>query len=74
MTAQKFNEWRIFPRVALVFMGYLLYTFHMWFTQDNTVNVLDMSEWHIVGYASVVGVFVGLLKFYFETGNKGGTE
>lgn len=71
MNPSKFNEWRIFPRLGMIFMSYMLYLFHMWFTGDGSISVTDMSEWHIVGYGTVVGVYVGLWKFYFETGGIG---
>lgn len=63
-----FNNWRVFPRLGMAYMAYMFYMFHMWFTGDNTHSILEMSEWHILGYASVVGVYVGLWKFYFQTG------
>jgi hypothetical protein len=40
----------------------------MWFTNNHTLLVTEMSEWHIVGYGTVVAGYVGLWKFYFETG------
>lgn len=63
------NEHRIFPRVIAIFLGYMLYSFHTWFTADGTISVLEMKEWSIVGYATVVGAFVSFGKFYVETGN-----
>jgi hypothetical protein len=75
MTPEKFNEWRVFPRLGMVFMSYMLYAFHIWFTNDSTLLVTDLDEWSLIGYGTVVAGYVGLWKFYFETGNKGiGTE
>jgi hypothetical protein len=75
MTAERFNAWRVFPRLGMVFMSYMLYIFHMWFTGDGTVQVTDLNEWAFVGYGTVVAGYVGLWKFYFETGSKkAGTE
>lgn len=68
MTPEQFNDWRIFPRLGMVYMNYMFYLFHMWFTQDGTISVLSMSEWHIVGYGTVVAAYAGLWKFYYDTG------
>lgn len=70
MTPQEFNDWRVFPRLGMMFMSYMLYLFHMWFTQNNTLPVTELSEWHIVGYGTVIAAYAGLWKFYFETGKK----
>lgn len=65
MTPELFNRWRIFPRIGMVFMSVMFVWFHMWFIQ---VPVVELSEWQLVQYAAVVTVYVGLWKFYFETG------
>jgi hypothetical protein len=43
----------------------MLVWFNVWFFQTP---VTEMSEWHLVQYGVVVGAFIGLWKFYFETG------
>jgi hypothetical protein len=65
MTARSFNNWRVFPRLGMVFMSAMLVWFNVWFFQTP---VTEMSEWHLVQYGVVVGAFIGLWKFYFETG------
>jgi len=64
---KKLNDYRVFPRLMIVFMMYMLFTFHNWFTQNNTLTVVDMSEWAIVGYGTVLATFVGFAKYYMET-------
>ena len=64
---KKLNEYRVFPRVMLVFMMFMMWEFHQWFTQYGKLTVLDMSEWHIVGYGTVIATFVGFAKFYMDT-------
>lgn len=66
--AQRLDDFRVFPRIIMIFMAYMLWTFHNWFTQDNTLKVTDMHEWTLVGYATVIGAYVGLAKFYLDTG------
>lgn len=66
MTAKEFNDWRVFPRIGMIFMSCMFIWFNTWFF---SVPIVDISEWHLVQYAAVVGVYTGLWKFYFETGN-----
>ena len=68
MTAKEFNDWRVFPRLGMVFMSGMFVWFHLWFTGYGETSVINMSEWHIVGYGTVVAGYIGLWKFYFETG------
>lgn len=62
------NENRIFPRIMAIFLGYMLYTFHMWFTQDGTLLVTELKDWSLMQYAAVLGAYIGFAKFYMETG------
>lgn len=71
MTPKQFNDWRIFPRIGMIFMGIMFVWFNIWFF---SVSVTEMSEWHLVQYATVAGAYIGLWKFYFETGNKLGND
>ena len=66
--AQVMNEHRVFPRAIAIFLAYKLYTFHVWFTKDNSVDILQMKEWSIIGYATVIGAYIGFAKFYMESG------
>lgn len=66
--AQHFDDFRIFPRLVLGFMAYMLWEFHQWFTQDGTIVITDMMEWTLVGYATVIGAYVGFFKFYMDSG------
>lgn len=65
MTPAEFNNWRIFPRIGMIFMSAMFIWFNNWFFQ---VSVNDMPEYALVQYGLVVGTYVGLWKFYFETG------
>jgi len=62
------NSNRVFPRLMMAFMMLMMWRFHNWFTQDGTLSVLQMSEWSLVGYGTVMATFVGFAKFYMETG------
>lgn len=71
------DEYRMFPRLIIGFMAYMFAQFHVWFTthvdKNGDIiksNITDMSEWAIVGYATVIGAYAGLIKFYLETGSK----
>ena len=64
------NKYRVFPRAMMLFMMGMMLQFHNWFTQNGTISVTEMSEWHIMGYGTVIATFVGFAKFYMETGNK----
>ena len=70
MIHEHLNNYRAFPRIIMGFMAYMLWDFHNWFTQDGTLSVTDMKEWTLVGYATVIGAYVGLVKFYLDTGKK----
>lgn len=61
---KKLNDYRVFPRLAMLFMMFLMLQFHAWFTQDGTLNVTDINEWALAGYASVMATFVGFMKYY----------
>lgn len=69
---QTLNKYRVFPRLMMFFMMYMMYMFHDWFTQGGTLTIVDMSEWALVGYGTVIATFVGFAKFYMDTGNKVG--
>ena len=60
----KLDDYRVFPRLAMFFMMFMMLQFHNWFTQNGTLTVVDMSEWALVGYASVIATFVGFMKYY----------
>ena len=64
------NDYRVFPRIMMGFMMYHMLVFHNWFTMNNTIPVTSMSEWALIGYASVLATFVGFAKYYMETTNK----
>ena len=66
---QKLNDYRVFPRLMMIYMMYMMYKFHDWFTQHGTLTVVDMSEWAIIGYGTVLATFVGFAKYYMETSN-----
>lgn len=52
-------------------MMYMMWVFHDWFTQGGALTVVEMSEWAIVGYGTVLATFVGFAKYYMEsTGTK----
>ena len=72
MNYELVNQWRVFPRLIAVFVMYMMYEFHMWFTQDGTLTITEMSEWSLLGYASVQATSVGFFKFYMDT--KGSTK
>lgn len=65
MTAKDFNNWRVFPRLGMIFMSAMFVWFNCWFF-STPLN--ETSEWQLVQYATVVGAYIGLWKFYFETG------
>jgi len=66
MTAQEFNDWRIFPRLGMIFMSIMLVWFNFWFFG---VPVTALADWHLVQYAAVISAYIGLWRFYFQTGN-----
>lgn len=51
-------------------MMYMMWAFHDWFTQNGELTVVNMSEWALVGYASVLATFVGFAKYYIGDGQK----
>lgn len=61
------NDYRVFPRLMMIFMMYMMINFHNWFTVNNTLPVTEMSDWALIGYGSVLATFVGFAKFYMET-------
>jgi len=65
---KKLNDYRVFPRAMVLFMMYMLLQFHCWFTQNGTISIVDINEWALIGYGSVLATFVGFAKFYMETG------
>lgn len=67
MTPQEFNDWRIFPRLGMTFMSVMCVWFNLWFFETP---LKEIAEFHLVQYAAVIGVYAGLWKFYFDTGNK----
>ena len=70
----KINHYRVFPRLMMAFMMYMMWAFHQWFTQGGVLSVTDLTEWALVGYGVVIGTFVGFAKFYMETGTKNSNE
>lgn len=64
------NDYRVFPRIMMGFMMYMMWAFHDWFTQNGELTVVNMSEWALVGYASVLATFVGFAKYYIGDGQK----
>lgn len=50
----------------MIFMGAMLVWFNTWFF---ATPVDKHSEFSLVQYGVITGMYVGLLKFYFETGN-----
>ena len=68
MLYKKINQWRVIPRIIAFFVMYMMYAFHMWFTNNGELLITDMSEWSLVGYASVQATSIGFFKFYMESG------
>lgn len=66
MTSKQFKNWRVFPMIGMIFMGVMLVWFNTWFF---ATPVDKHSEFSLVQYGVITGMYVGLLKFYFETGN-----
>lgn len=67
MLHEKVNQYRVVPRIIAGFVMYMAYKFHNWFTNDGLLLVTDMSEWALLGYASVMGAHVAFFKFYMDT-------
>ena len=63
----KLNDYRVFPRLMMLFMMWMMWRFHLWFTQNGTLTVINMSEWAVIGYGTVIATFVGFAKYYMET-------
>jgi amino acid transporter len=69
MTPEKFNAWRVFPRLGMVFLSAMFVWVTHWFMG------LPIEEWTLVQYAAITMAYIGAWKFYFETGSKQvGTE
>ena len=62
MTARDFNNWRIFPRLGMVFLSAMFVWVTYWFMG------MPLKEWALVQYAAITAVYVGAWKFYFDTG------
>jgi hypothetical protein len=67
MNHETVNQWRVFPRIIAVFVMYMMWAFHDWFTQGGTLTINEMSEWALLGYASVQATSIGFFKFYMDT-------
>ena len=62
MTPKQFNDWRVFPRLGMVFLSYMFVWVTQWFM------AMPLQEWTLVQYAAITAVYVGAWKFYFDTG------
>lgn len=63
--AEKFDSWRVFPRIFALLFAYLMWVTHVWYTH-LAVPTTEQSA-----YASaMVLTAAGFFKFYVESGVK----
>lgn len=61
--AEKFSEWRVFPRLFSILFGMLLYDTSVWFMALADPNTQQASF-----AASMVTAAAGFFKFYVDSG------
>ena len=67
ITPKQFDAWRIWPRLMSLFVGYMWVAFNDYFF---SIPINQHSEFALVQYAAITGVFVGFCKFYMDTGKR----
>lgn len=68
MTPQEINNYRIFPRLILVFMASVFtYITYYYFS----VPLVEHSEWTLASYGVISAPFVAFFNKYMSTGNNG---
>lgn len=65
MSPEQFNQWRVWPRLMSVFVGWMWVEVNTYFF---SIPINEHSEFALVQYAAITGVFIGFCKFYMDTG------
>ena len=66
MTPKEVNEWRIFPRIILFFMGAIFsYITYYYFS----VPLKEHTEWTLSSYGVISAPFVAFFNKYMSTGS-----
>jgi hypothetical protein len=63
--AALFDLWRVWPRLMSLFIGGMWIEFNTFFF---SVPINQLSEFALVQYGVIIGVFIGFCKFYMDTG------
>lgn len=64
---QRIEKWRLWPKLMSLFVGYMWLEFNDYFF---AVSIDKHSEFALVQYAAITGVFVGFCKFYMDAGKQ----
>lgn len=63
----RIEKWRCWPKLMSVFVGYMWMEFNNYFF---SIPINEHSEFALVQYAAITGVFIGFCKFYMDTGRQ----
>ena len=63
--AEWFDRWRVWPRLMSLFIGWMWIEFNTFFF---SIPINQHSEFALVQYGVIIGVFIGFCKFYMDTG------